>query len=855
MRTPWPFAGRAAQLAAIRQAVEAGGVVIAGAAGVGKSRLAAQAVGHAEGFTLASIRATEAAAELPFGAFAHLLPTPPEHQINPLRWAAKELRAGRLLLAVDDAHLLDAASAALVHHLVHHGEARLIATVRSGAPAPDAVISLWKEDLVQRLELAPLSPEETGEALSGALGGQVEGQTVHRLWQVSQGNPLFLRELVLAGRATGALAAGGALWRWTGELAVTTRLRELVDRRIGAVTDAEREVLEFVAYGEPIGAELVARLGPADVLERLEDRQLVTISQEGRRLLARMAHPLYGQAVRARCGKLRARRVLRRLAEAVEAAGLRRREDAVRAAIWRLDSGTTASPRLLMEACRMARLARDLALAERLARAALAAGGGAEANLNLSRILHYLDRYEEAEEVLWDVTLTDAGQRIEYTAARALNLYWGLGREREARALLHEMAGTDEVSRQAGHVLKALIDSFAGDLAEAEAELDRVMAMGSLDERTLQSVQPLLAGLYAFDGRARKAVAIVEEGRSDTFPSYLASLLEYGVTAAIVMGDLPSAERYAIEGYRLGEEYGAWTRALVGFGADRAHVCRLRGELDEALRLCREATARLPRRSVYAGECLGQLAHVLALRGDAAAAHDALRAAEDAIISTGHLVMYPLWLARTWALAADGDVPGAIQQAQRTAAEAAGRRLRAYELTALHDLVRLGAAHLAAPRLAELAGEVDGPLAMLFSRHAAACVVKDGEALDAVSAEFDSLHLPVHAAEAAVQAAVLHDEAGRPRAAKAARTRAWPLADRCQGVRTPALVRLALPDLTERQREIASLAATGMTNRQIAERLVLSIRTVANHLAAVYDRLGVGDREALGQILGRLDRR
>jgi DNA-binding CsgD family transcriptional regulator len=855
VRTPWPFAGRTAQLAAIGQAVQAGGVVLAGAAGVGKSRLAAHAVGRIEDFTVASVRASEAAAELPFGAFAHLLPAPPEHQVNPLKWAAGELRADRLLLAVDDAHLLDAASAALVHHLVRHDEARLIATVRSGAPAPDAVIALWKDDLVQRLELAPLSSEETVEALEGALGGLVEGRSAHRLWQVSQGNPLFLRELVLAGRATGALAVGGELWRWTGELAVTTRLRELVDRRIGAVTDAERDILELVAYGEPIGTELLARFGPAGVLERLEDRQLVTVSVEGRRLLARLAHPLYGQAVRARCGTLRTRRVLRRLAEAVESAGLRRREDAVRVAIWRLDSGTTAHPRLLLEACRMARLARDLTLAERLARAASAAGGGAEADLNLSRILHYLDRYEEADEALKAVRFADDGERTEYTAARALNLYWGLGREPEARAVLKEMeaAATEPWARQAVRIIKVVMDFFAGDLDETEAELDRVQAMGPLDKRGLQAVMPLQAGVRAFDGRARQALAIVEQGRSDTFPSYLASLLQYGVTAALVVGDLPAAEGYATAGFRLGEEHGAWNRALVEFGADRAHVCRLRGQLDEALRLCREAAARLPRRSLYAGACLGELAHVLAMRGDGAAAQDALRTAADATVSDGHLVVFPLRLARTWALAAGGDLAGAVKNALDTATHAGAQRLRAYEVTALHDVVRLGAAHLAAPRLAELTGEVDGPLVALFSRHAAACVSKHGADLDAVSAEFLALQLPVHAAEAAAQAGVVHDEAGRLRAAQAARTRAWSLARSCLGVRTPALLHLVLPELTARQREIAALASEGLTNRQIADRLVLSIRTVANHLGAVYERLGVGDRAALGEIIGQFD--
>ncbi|GAA1285970.1 LuxR family transcriptional regulator [Planotetraspora silvatica] len=855
VRTTWPFAGRMAQLAAMGAAIRGGrGVVVAGPAGVGKSRLAARAVSEAAGFSVAAVRATEAAAELPFGAFAHLLPAPPSDRVNPLQWAAGELSATGLLL-VDDAHLLDGASAALVHHLVRYGGVRVVATVRTGEATADAVIALWKDGLVPRLELAPLSVEEAGDALGGALGGPVEERTVRRLWEVSQGNPLFLRELVLAGQATGSLGVGGGSWRWQGELAVTTRLRELVDRRIGAVTDAEREVLELVAYGEPFGAELLGRLGSAQVLEGLEDRQLVSVVVEGRRLQVRLAHPLYGQAVRARCGTLRTRRVLLRLAEAVEAAGLRRREDALRVALWRLDSGTAADPRLLLEACRVARLARDLGLAERLARAASAAGGGAEADLHLSRILHYMDRYEEAEEVLQGVRLADDLQRMEYVAARSFNLYWGLGREGEARALADEVgAGMSEpVYRQGMDVLRAVMDSFAGDLVAAEAGLARVVALGPLPEEGARSLTPLRVSVCAFDGRAVQALELVEGNSSEAFPSYQAALLEYGVVAALLVGDLRAAERYSAAGLRLAEEFGAWNRALVGFGVDRARVCRLRGESDEALRLCREAAARLPRRSVYAGGCLGELAHVLAMRGDAAAAGDALRAAAEMTVSQGHSVVFPVRLARTWVLAVGGDLAAAVRNGVETAGEAASRGLRAYEVTAWHDLVRLGAAHLAESRLARLAGEVEGPLVGLLSRHATACVSKDGVGLDALSAEFAALELRVHAAEAAAQAAVVHDGEGNVRAAQASRTRAWSLARDCPGVRTPALVRLVLPELTARQREVAALAAEGLTNRQIADRLVLSIRTVANHLGAVYERLGVGDRVALGEILSRLD--
>ncbi|NUT42714.1 MAG: helix-turn-helix transcriptional regulator, partial [Thermoactinospora sp.] len=58
-----------------------------------------------------------------------------------------------------------------------------------------------------------------------------------------------------------------------------------------------------------------------------------------------------------------------------------------------------------------------------------------------------------------------------------------------------------------------------------------------------------------------------------------------------------------------------------------------------------------------------------------------------------------------------------------------------------------------------------------------------------------------------------------------------------------------LPDLTPRQREMALLAAQGLSNREIAERLVLSVRTVANTLGAVYERTGARDRRELAELL------
>ncbi|NUS06348.1 MAG: helix-turn-helix transcriptional regulator, partial [Nonomuraea sp.] len=130
--------------------------------------------------------------------------------------------------------------------------------------------------------------------------------------------------------------------------------------------------------------------------------------------------------------------------------------------------------------------------------------------------------------------------------------------------------------------------------------------------------------------------------------------------------------------------------------------------------------------------------------------------------------------------------------------------------------------------------------------------VGDPAELRAVAAEFERLGLVLYAAEATAQESAAHRQAGRGTLAKGAQTRAWALAKRCPGVSTPALVELATPELTPRQREIAKLAAEGLTNRQIADRLTLSTRTAANHLQAAYEKLGVNDRTQMGRLLAAL---
>ncbi|MFN8024758.1 MAG: helix-turn-helix transcriptional regulator, partial [Acidimicrobiales bacterium] len=109
------------------------------------------------------------------------------------------------------------------------------------------------------------------------------------------------------------------------------------------------------------------------------------------------------------------------------------------------------------------------------------------------------------------------------------------------------------------------------------------------------------------------------------------------------------------------------------------------------------------------------------------------------------------------------------------------------------------------------------------------------------------------AAEAAAQAADRLVDHGDHRGATRARRRADELVERCQEPLTPALApRLGTVEpLSVREREVATLAVSGLGNREIAERLYVSKRTIDNHLQRIYTKLGVEGRAGLAEALAQ----
>ena len=79
--------------------------------------------------------------------------------------------------------------------------------------------------------------------------------------------------------------------------------------------------------------------------------------------------------------------------------------------------------------------------------------------------------------------------------------------------------------------------------------------------------------------------------------------------------------------------------------------------------------------------------------------------------------------------------------------------------------------------------------------------------------------------------------------------RARELAQKCEDARTPALTWADQPEgLTQREREVADLAAANLASREIAERLGITTRTVDNLLGRVYAKLGVSGRQELADV-------
>jgi DNA-binding CsgD family transcriptional regulator len=207
-----------------------------------------------------------------------------------------------------------------------------------------------------------------------------------------------------------------------------------------------------------------------------------------------------------------------------------------------------------------------------------------------------------------------------------------------------------------------------------------------------------------------------------------------------------------------------------------------------------------------------------------------------------------LAVATGWALAAGGYLTDAVAAVRDAAANARQRGQLTHELICLQVAAQWGDASMS-DRARELAGELSLPLADAVARHAESLAAKDGEGLLAASNDYRALGDRAAAADAAAQAAVAFSQSQQRRRRLYAAAIAQGLSDECGGLSTPALRSPTGHPLTERQREIVELAVAGMSNKDIAKKLFMSVRSVEGHLYRACQRVGANSREELAAII------
>lgn len=832
-------------------------MLIVGAAGVGKTRLAQELIDglRTEGLDSHLVRASLGMSSIPFGALADLLPSEtPETLWALFRIALRSLsergtKTKPLILGVDDAHLLDEPSAALIGQATSKGIVVPVLTARSPEPLPEPIDRLWTEELVHRITLEELNREATEELLESVLGTRATPMVKNRAWELSAGNPLLLRELVLTG--VGSIQEPFAL-------SPSDRLVEIVANRIGKVGDQERAVLESVAVSNPLEVSLLDPVGGAEVLERLEHRRLITVYQDGRRLMAQFSHPLHGEVLKASMPRSRVRRISARLAEGLLATGLRRRSDLLRVAMLHLDSSLPPDPDLLLRGARAALTTFAHSQAERLARAAFTAGGDPAALLVLGEVLSRSERGEEADRVLSRV-IEEAGDPqvgLRAVMARSHNLAFVLGRISQAQELAEEaMAvvpeGPDAIAlRVSAGWAAALGGSFrdairlGGDVEADESAPDElklrasvISTLGMVMVGEVEAAEPIIDRALELASRLEAALP------------FAADLLETNrLMGLTLMGRIEEAEALARHRYSEAVAEGI-PEAVALWAANLGFVEERRGDFPAALRHLGEAAEVARRYDPYAirGLALGLAAVVAAQMGDrstfesCASEQAQIRTPEDFRTGTiAHRV-------EVWRKVLDGDLEDGAAAAARFGRLGFENDFANWATITAHDAVRLGYPELVADLLGEIAETVDGELAATMYRHALASIGGDGGELDSVAEAFASMGMEVYAMEAAAQAARAHDQAGERKAAVNSRLVLDGFRDRYPEAATPPLVEIPSM-LTDRETQIARLAVRH-TSPQIAEKLGISVRTVDNHLASVYTKLGIGGRGELARLL------
>ena len=853
--------------------------MLRGPSGVGKTTVAAAAASAlaAKGRTIVPVVALDELRDVPLGALSPLLAAARFAPHDDVADRLQELialvgaHADTYLLVVDDAPLLDATSAAALYQLVRVFAVPALLTARDEHPITGALARLLHEDLVTVTEVPGLGLDETRELLRRRLGADPRPETLRTLFEVTHGNPLFLRELVLSAERSGGVRAGP----YGVELdpsRVPPHIIGTVASRLDTLRDDERRFAELLAVAQPWTAA-ATRSDERETVDDLVDGGFVVASGEGHDAHLRLAHPVFAEALLARLEPAARDRV--REAAARRLLDLPSPPVRFTAVCLLLDAGATVTRDDTLWAARYAHAVGDheraIAAADRVLATATEEDAPALAAAHVTRAaaLSALGRVEEADEAFAraEERARASGGSSAATGTLALvHLRWGQHtalRRHEPRVAADRMVSIlDDLDATGRALLEPDLAKWrlmAGDHAVLAAHatppagLDPALGTDPVPGTDPADAAGHAAGLTAalgtamiatMAGRIDEASAAIATGRP--LAARFAEVVPYGTSLLdlsaflvdVARGRIDDARAFA-EARRLepfAESSGVWSYAL-------ALIHLHGGRLHDAAPLAVLAVDQLRWRDFTGllGPALALAATVHAQRGDRASA----RAFLDALEPAHHddvKVRLQAAEAQAWLAASEGDSESALAvlaAAVRDGVEAGHLLLAALTTTVV---LRISSSDQVLDLVSSAAATSGAPFLELVRRAAEAREHHDAVAAVELAPALTTAGLGALAFDLVSAAPAW--EPGDRMLVRRARVTASELS---RTVVSPSLPRHARDDagLTEREWTVATAAARRERSREIAERLGVSVRTVDNHLSNIYRKLGVRGRTEL----------
>ncbi|HYB83029.1 MAG TPA: helix-turn-helix transcriptional regulator, partial [Mycobacterium sp.] len=589
---------------------------------------------------------------------------------------------------------------------------------------------------------------------------------------------------------------------------------------------------------------------------------LVSVERTGGGLMARLAHPLFGELRRASAGEMYLSAIRGRLATRLAQDGDPDMQATVRRALLRLESDLDPEPELYLESARHAMTLLDLDLADRFATAAAQAGAPGAAGVRAMNLV-LLGRGEQAETALRDMADGPDGHAPDghyWATVRAANLIWMLGKPGEASVILDGLAHPNSKAPETpAQVAERLAVQACLDAVSARCELAAEKARSALDSGVLPDFHAMMASLALIMamgalGQADGLASIAEQALRRATTSFQASHMRFWFGAVYgracrltgLIDEFVCTAKQLADSAR---DVPGLAYANLAFLLGNADLAR--GAVAEAARLVHEALAGVQIHSVTTGlrpASYFALAEAHAKLGQPAEANAAVAEAQSCVPPDYLFMDTALSLASGWAMAASGRLSEAVVAVQEAARLARDRGQPSHELACIQALAQWGDTSQAA-RARELAEALSLPLADAVALHAQNLLAGDGEGLLTASAAYRRIGDRVAAADAAAQASVAFAESQQRKRGLYAAAVARELSDECGGLCTPALRTPAGLKLSGRQRDVIELVVAGLSNRQIAEKLVMSVRTVEGHVYRACQRVGAQSREELASIV------